>query len=101
MEQVRVRVHDQEYLLLSEEGKDQAHRIADYLNRKLEEIERQSEGLSEKKTIILAALNIAGDYLHAVSERDELSAEIRQRTEALIYHIDSAMGRSSTQDSLK
>ena len=92
MEPVRVRVRDQEYLVKSDESEDQAHRIADYLNRKLEEIEDQSEGLSEKKAIILAALNIASDYLHAVSERDEVLANIRQRTEALIYQIDSAMG---------
>ena len=92
MEPVRVRVRDQEYLVKSEESEDQAHRIADYLNRKLEEIEHQSEGLSEKKAIILAALNIASDYLNAVSDRDAVLANIRKRTEALICQIDSAMG---------
>ena len=92
MEPVRVKIHDQEYLVRSEEDEDKASKIADYLNSKLEEIENHSEGLSEKKTIILAALNIASDYLHMVRERDEILAKIRKRTEALIYHIDSAMG---------
>ena len=92
MEPVRVKIRDQEYLVRSEEGEDQAYKIADYLNSKLEEIENHSEGLSEKKTIILAALDIASDYLHAVRERDEILDRIRKRTEALICHIDSAMG---------
>ena len=92
MEPVRVKIRDQEYLVRSDEDEAQAYRIAEYLNRKLAEIENHSEGLSEKKTIILAALNIASEYLHVVRERDEILAEVRQRTAALIGHIDTATG---------
>ena len=40
---------------------------------------------------ILVALNIASEYFQAIKERDELSGNIRQRTEALLNNIDSVM----------
>ena len=91
MEAVRVRIRDHEYLLKSEENEDHAYKIAEYVNGKLKEVEDQAGGLSEKKAIILAALNIASDYFHVLRERDEILAKIRERTETLIDHIDSAM----------
>jgi hypothetical protein len=37
-------------------------------------------------------MNIAGEYLQFLKDRDEMLANIRQRTEMLIYHIDSVIG---------
>ena len=92
MEVVTVRIRDHEYLVKGGETEEQAYRIAEYVNDKLKEVEDHSEDLSEKKAIILAALNIASDYFHVLRERDEILAENRERTEALINHIDSVMG---------
>ncbi len=89
---VKVRILDREYLVTSEEDQEQIHRIAEYLNEKLREVQNNTEGLSEKKTAILAALNIAGEYFNLLKERDELLARLRQRTELLIHNIDSVMG---------
>ena len=91
MQPVRVRILDQEYLIKTEEDKERVDRIAEYVNNKLKEIESNTEGLSEKKTAILVALNIASDYFQLMKECDEMSANIRQRTEALIYNIDSVI----------
>jgi cell division protein ZapA len=91
MEPIRVRIRNHEYLIQSDEDGDQILKIADYVNHKLREVEQDTEGLSEKKTAILAALNIAGDYFRVLKERDELLAKIRERTQAMIFHIDSAM----------
>ena len=92
MKQVKVKIHDQEYIIKSEENQEPLDRIADYVNEKLREIEDNTEGLSEKKMAILVALNIASDYFQVLKEREELSKNIRQRTESLIDHIDSAIG---------
>jgi hypothetical protein len=48
-----------------------------------------TKGLSEKKTTILAALDIASEYFQLRDERDDLVTRLRERTEALIQHIDS------------
>ncbi|MGD9034334.1 MAG: cell division protein ZapA [Desulfobacteraceae bacterium] len=92
MQPVKVRILDREYLVTSEEDQEQVQRIAEYVNEKLREVRDNTEGLSEKKTAILAALNIASEYFNLLRERDDLLARLRQRTELLIHNIDSVMG---------
>lgn len=92
MKTVKVRIFDHEYLVKSEEDDAQVSRIAEYVNEKLREIKDNDMELSEKKIVILAALNIASEYFQLLNERDELLAHLQQRTEALIYNIDSVMG---------
>jgi cell division protein ZapA len=91
MEPVKVRIHDQEYLLKSDGDVEQIEEIADYVNQKLADVQDGTEGLSDRKVAILAALSIAGEYLQARRERDEVKGLIRQRTDALISIIDSAI----------
>jgi cell division protein ZapA len=89
---VKVRILDREYLVTSEEDQEQVQRIAEYVNEKLGEVRDSTEGLSEKKTAILAALNIASEYFQLLKEQDDRLARLRQRTELLIHNIDSVMG---------
>ena len=90
MKPVRVRIRDHEYLIRSDENEEQILRIAGYVNDKLKEVENLTEGLTERKTAILAALHIASEYFQVLKEREEMLATIRKQTEALIDHIDSA-----------
>ncbi len=92
MQPIKVKILDQEYLIKSEEDSEQVYRIAEYVNEKLREIKDNTEGLSEKKVAMLAALTIASEYFQLLKERDDLSTNIRQRTKTLIYTIDSVMG---------
>ena len=89
---IKVRILDHEYLVKSDEDEEQVHRIADYVNDKLIEAKDHTKGLSEKKTAILAALNIASEYFQLLKEQDDLLVRFRQRTESLIQNIDSVMG---------
>ncbi len=91
-ESVKVRILDHEYYVRSEDDEEEIYRIAEYVSEKLREIQENTEGLSEKKTAILAALNIASEYFQLLKERNDLAAKLGQRTEALIHHIDSVMG---------
>jgi cell division protein ZapA (FtsZ GTPase activity inhibitor) len=91
MEPVRVRIRDHEYLIKSDGNQEEVLKVADYVNTKLMEVENSMEGLSERKTAVLAALQIAGDYFQALKERDEGLARMRRQTEALIHQIDSVM----------
>jgi len=92
VKKIKVRILDHEYLLKSEENIEQVNEIAKYVNEKLKEIKDNTADLTEKKTAILAALNIASEYFQIVKERDELLKNIRKRTKTLLYHIDSVMG---------
>ena len=91
MKQIKVKIYDQEYVIKSDESEEQLNRIAAYVNDKLREIQDNTKGLSEKKMAILVALNIASEYFQAVKERNELSANVRQKTETLISNIEAVM----------
>jgi len=92
MEPVKVRIRNAEYLVQGEDNEQQVQRIADYVNDKLKEIEEGTEGLSEKRAAILAALDIAGDYFQILREREDLLSMLQQRTQSLIRSIDSVIG---------
>jgi cell division protein ZapA len=94
MEPVKVRIRNAEYLVQGEDNEQQVQRIADFVNDKLKEIEQGTEGLSEKRTAILAALDIAGDYFQILKEKENLLTSVRQRTQSLIRSIDSVLGPS-------
>lgn len=90
---IKIKILDNEYLIKSEdEDIEKVYKIAEYINEKVKEINDKSEGLSEKKAIILTALNIAGDYFQVLKERDDLIDNIRQRSNAMVCNIDSLMG---------
>jgi cell division protein ZapA len=91
MEPVRVKIRNQEYLIVCDEDKEKAHRIAEFVNDKLKEVEEEANGLSEKKAAILAALNIASEYFELLKQRDQILGTVRQKTRALIKTIDSAI----------
>ncbi|RPJ20707.1 MAG: cell division protein ZapA [Desulfobacteraceae bacterium] len=94
MEPVKVRIRNAEYLVQGEDNEQQVQRIADFVNDKLKEIEQGTEGLSEKRTAILAALDIAGDYFQILKEKENLLTSVRHRTQSLIRSIDSVLGPS-------
>jgi cell division protein ZapA (FtsZ GTPase activity inhibitor) len=91
MQPVKIRIQNHDYLLKGEGNEESILRLAQYVNDKLKEVEENTEGLSDKKTAILAALNIASEYFQVVRERDKLLSSIRERTQALIQSIDSTI----------
>jgi cell division protein ZapA len=90
MEPVKVKIRNQEYLIMCDEDEEKAHKIAEFVNEKMKEVEEETNGLSEKRTAILAALNIANDYFDLLKERDQIVGTVRQKTRALIETLDSA-----------
>ena len=88
---VTVNILGNEYVIKSEEDGDRVFKLAEYMNEKVKELDDNTEGLSEKRKVILLALNIANDYFHVLRERDELIAGIRERSRALINNINSTI----------
>jgi len=88
---IRVRILDYEYLIKTDEEEAEVQKIAQFVNNKFMEIKENTEGLSERKTAILAAFDIASEYFQLLKEREHLIENIQKRAEALNYHIDSLM----------
>ena len=90
---VKINILGSEYLIKSDENDvDNIYQIAEYVNGKLKETYKGSEGLSERKAAILTALNIASDYFQILQERDELKKRIREKSESLILNINDNLG---------
>ena len=86
---VRVRILDHEYLIKSDEEDKYVQNIARFVNDKFREIKENTEGLSETKTAILAAFDIASEYFHLLKAREDLVENIERRAQTLNSHIDS------------
>ena len=96
---VKVIILGQEYLIRSDEDGELVHKIAAYVNEKVDEVRSQSDGLSDKKIAILTALNIASEYfqlLDELNEREKLSADIHQRMKKIMISINDAIDSSSS-----
>lgn len=88
---ITVHIFGNEYVIKSDEDSEKVYKIAEYVNGKVKEIDNNSESLSEKRKVILVALNIANDYFQILKERDELITEIRKRSNTLINNINSTI----------
>ena len=86
---IRIKLLEHEYLIKSDENEEWVKNIAQYIHDKFGEIKENTEGLSETKTAILAAFDIASEYFHLLKARDDLVENIEKRAQTLNSHIDS------------
>ena len=86
---IRIKLLDHEYFIRSDENEERVKNIAQYIHDKFGEIRENTEGLSETKTAILAAFDIASEYFQLLKARDDLVENIERRAQALNSHIDS------------
>ena len=86
---IRIKLLEREYLIKSDENEERVKNIAQYIHDKFGEIRENTEGLSETKTAILAAFDIASEYFQLLKARDDLVENIESRALALNSHIDS------------
>jgi len=87
-EKVTIRIRDREYAIRGPDDRKQTLKVAAYVDTKLEEINETRKGLSDDKTAILAALDIAGDYFQVIKEKEDLLAEINKRSQRLIQNLN-------------
>lgn len=66
-----VRIAGKEYPISGKESEEYIHRVAIYVDRKIQELERRYTTLSSSEIAVLAAINVTDELLKL---RDELSA---------------------------
>ena len=90
-EKVKIKIKDKEYVIRGSDDREQILKVAAYVDKRLQEIGDSKKELSEDRTAILAALDIAGDYFQLLKEKEVLLAEINNRSKRLIQHLDLAL----------
>lgn len=88
---VMVKILDRDYLIRSDDGEEQVRKVADLVNERFHQIKEHADGMTENKIALLAAFDIAGDYLNLTRKYDALRAEMHNRLRALNDQIDSAV----------
>ena len=90
-DKVTIRIKDTEYVIRGSDDRKQILKAAEYVDRKLREIDEFKKELSEDKKAILTALDIAGDYFQLLKEKEVLLAEINNRSKKLLQRLDLAL----------
>ena len=90
-DKVTIRIKDTEYAIRGSDDREQILKAAEYVDKKLREINKFKKELSEDKKAILTALDIAGDYFQLIKEKEVLLAEINNRSNRLLQRLDLAL----------
>ena len=77
----RVMVAGQEFRLAGDGSEDYIRDLADYLNKKIEEIQRANPSVSTGNCVILAALQITDELKQLRVDYDALDSRIRELCE--------------------
>ena len=88
---VTVTILGHEYRIKSDEDEERVRDIAQFVNDRFKAIIDSTDGLSERKTAILVAFDIASEYFQVLKERDGEALDIQGRARALNHQIDSVM----------
>ncbi len=91
VEKVKIRIRDREYAVRGPDEREQILKVAAYVDKKLKEISGSKKELSDDKTAILAALDIAGDYFQLIKEKEDLLTEINNRSQRLIQGLNMVL----------
>jgi cell division protein ZapA len=90
-ETVTIKIKDREYAIRGADDKERILKVAAYVDQKLKDISGSSKGLNDEKAAILAALDIAGDYLQLIKEKEDLLREINNRSQKMILSVNTVL----------
>ncbi len=78
---VEVKINNVEYMLVTNEPEEYVQRVALLVNKKMAQIQQQNKQLSTAMTAVLAAINIADEYLKNEEVLDNLRSELKSYAE--------------------
>ena len=85
-----INILGQELAVLSDADDERVTAIVRYVNERMEEIMKTTEGLRALDVAILAALNISEDFFKLKGVNQDLLEQLEQRSERLIQLIENA-----------
>ena len=83
-----INILEQELSVLSDAGDDHVANVVRYVRDKVEQIGGTSSNINTLNVAILAALNIADEYLKLMVIDEKTCNQLESRTESLISLID-------------
>ena len=94
---ITVQILDKEYRIACPAGEEEALReSATFLNKRIIEVRESGKVIGPDRITVMAALNLAHEFLSERSETQQYTSSINTRVRTLHERIDSAI-RSSNQ----
>ena len=85
---VEVTVLGQKLLIKPTDDPERIERLADFVNRKMNEVSLHGP-VSSAKLVILTALNIADEYYKLLEESRQFKRQVAQRSRLLLGELDN------------
>jgi cell division protein ZapA len=82
---------NQKFSLKSEADEKHVQKVADYVNRKIFEIQEKTRSVSSLNVALLAALNIADDYFKTQGSKVGKNTEAKSKIKEIINLIDRSL----------
>jgi len=89
---VEIKVFGQTYTVKTDAEEIHIQQVAQYVNEKIDEILKKTRSVSSLNVAILAALNIADDFLKERERRIALLREVGMKSKDLVERIDMKIG---------
>jgi len=93
---VTVKILDHEYQIRSDE-EAKVRRVAEYLNRRIEEIKTGSRVLNRVDLLIMAAFMVTSDFFSVQEELENLKREVEDRAASLGARIEQNLAGHGVQ----
>ena len=94
---VKVELLGQSFAIKSEKNEAHLQKVAGYVNRKFEELRRQTRTTSSHDLALLVALNLADELFDERTEAAKEKDQIRQRAKRALSTIDDVLTSSKTK----
>lgn len=96
-EVLKINIYGTEYPIKSdsETDTDYIRKVAEYVDRKMREIDQNSKSKSSLKVAILAALNITDELFQEKMHRKKLVNELENKIQNLSNNLDQVLNEDS------
>ena len=91
---VKIRILGQDYTIRSHE-EEKVRQVANYLNKQIENIQKNSSALNRTDLVVMAAFKAAGDYFQAREDYRLLQRKVEAQAATLAARIDDRLPEHS------
>lgn len=85
---IQIKILGKEFTVKSDNVESYVQEVADYVNRKMEEVLKDTQTVATVNVALLAALNIADEYFKIKEQHQELIGDIESKCQELISLIE-------------
>lgn len=87
----RVTILGQEYAFKTDADPEEIERIADFVNARIDEVVASGRGADTVGVVVLALMNIAGEYFQLINGDGGNTGDVQGRLERLLSRVEAAM----------